>query len=352
MNKIFQILKLYRSPNIGAVNFYYLLEKFSTLDNIFKNLENLESKWGKKITLAEDFIIENEIKLTLEKNIEFIAYDDVYYPNNIKKSYDISPIFSSIGNKNLLNTRLISVVGTRDPSANGLKFCTNLCKKLGESGFTIVSGMAKGIDKSAHMSSLYTGTIAVVAGGVDVIYPYENTDCYNLLKTHGLIISDQPVGTQPSGHLFPRRNSIIAALGESTCVIESTEGSGALITAKRASKYKKTIFAVPGHPYDTRYYGNNYLLKNEGILLTEIGDILNREVAAYELTDEINYRDFSDNDSDKIRNLLSITSISINELSYIANIHINKVLSIITEMSILGLVEITPDNKICLSVGE
>jgi DNA processing protein len=345
MDDLFFILKLYRTENIGPISFNYLINKFKTAKNALENIDYFEDKWGKKIKIAANQEIEEELLKTEKFGAKIITYQDKLFPNTLKKQKDAAPLFTIAGNLDLLQKNMISIVGTRLPSLNGLKFCNYISSSLGKEGFVTVSGLAKGIDTEVHKSSMETGTIAVLAGGIDNIYPLENINFYHEIKERGLLVSDMKFGTVPSSKLFPKRNNIIAALGCATIVIESMAESGALITAERAFKLNKKVFAVPGHPYDEKYAGNNYLLQNGAKLVTKIDDVLSELNHVFDCCENLYFfEDFSSDEQKIIFNLLSYSPTSINELSQISQISINKILSILVEMEISNLVKLNPDN--------
>jgi DNA processing protein len=347
MNSTFDVLKLYRSKNIGPISFFYLINRFKNAKNAVENIKFLEDKWQKKIELAKNEEIEQEILLTEKFGAKFLIYSDENFPQAFQNLNELTPILITLGNQNLLSKNLISIVGTRIPSINGLKFAANISKEFSEMDFVTVSGFAKGIDTEVHKNSKKAGTIAVFAGGIDIIYPKENEKIFHEIKDFCLFVSDQAIGTNPSSKFFPKRNTIIAALGQATIVIESTLDSGALITAKNAKKYGRKIFSVPGHPFDNKYSGNNFLLKNGAFLLTEIKDVLENLNDISDQEKKIYFfEDFSSEEQKIIFNLLSFSPSKISDLENISQISINKILSILIEMEIIGLVKINPDNSV------
>jgi DNA processing protein len=174
----------------------------------------------------------------------------------------------------LLNRQAIAIVGSRDASAAGAKIARDLANGLGAAGIAVVSGLARGIDAAAHTAALDTGTVAVLAGGVDNIYPPEHADLHALIGARGCIVSEQPPGFQPRGQDFPRRNRIISGLSLGTVVVEAARRSGTLITARFAGEQGRDVFAVPGNPLDPRAEGTNQLLKDGATLVTSVDDIL------------------------------------------------------------------------------
>jgi DNA processing protein len=176
-----------------------------------------------------------------------------------------------LGDAALLTREMIAIVGARNASALGRKFAGRLAHDLGAAGFVIVSGLARGIDTAAHDAALASGTCAVVAGGIDVIYPPENESLYQRIREQGTIVSEMPLGLQPQARHFPRRNRLISGLSRGVVVVEAAEGSGSLITANYALEQNREVFAVPGSPLDPRAKGTNRLIR-DGATLTETAD--------------------------------------------------------------------------------
>jgi DNA processing protein len=205
---------------------------------------------------------------------ELIVLGDTYYPTPLAATEDAPPIMMGLGHTHLLNQNTFAIVGARNASAVGLKVANNFATKLGEAVYIIASGLARGIDAAAHQGSINSGTIAVLAGGADVIYPRENTEIYHKIKETGLILSEMPFGTQPQARHFPRRNRIISGLALGVLVVEATHKSGTLITARLASEQGREVFAIPGSPLDPRSKGPNTLIKQGAQLTESVEDIL------------------------------------------------------------------------------
>ena len=218
--------------------------------------------------------LSKEKDIVMQKNCTWILYNDPLYPKYLKEIQDAPPVLIAKGNVNILQRPCISVVGSRNCSISGTNFTHQIVQELGQKGWCIVSGLARGIDAAAHRASLNTGTIAILAGGVDNIYPEENTSLYNaILDNDGLIISENCMGAAPMQKSFPSRNRIIAGIGMGLLVIEATLKSGSLITARLAGEYGREIFATPGHPYDPRSSGGNFLIKNGATMLQSASDV-------------------------------------------------------------------------------
>ncbi|MES2252360.1 MAG: DNA-processing protein DprA [Pseudomonadota bacterium] len=256
-------LSVIRSRGVGAKTFWQLYSK----DPLFGGVSTVD--------------VEVEINQHAERGFSLCAGFDECYPEKLRSLIDAPPLFSYAGDVSLLQRPCIGIVGARNASPGGRRLAFEIANALGKSGFVIVSGMARGIDGAAHEGSLETGTIAVLAGGVDVIYPPEHNKLYDKLigvgdgaEPKGCVISEMPLGTAPAAPLFPRRNRIIAALCDGLVVIEAAAKSGTLITAMHALELGRDVFVVPGSPLDPRSRGGNSLIKQGAILVESAEDIL------------------------------------------------------------------------------
>jgi DNA processing protein len=270
----FDTLRLIRSKGLGVKTFYKFLKIFKTPENILKNLANYTKRYPIITCPKKD--IEEEIKNCENINAEIITIFDEIYPYSLKQINNPPPVLTIKGNRKLLKQNdNIAVVGARNSSANGYNFAKKISRELGEEGFIIVSGLARGIDTASHNGALQTGTIAVMANGIDNVYPKENAKLYDeIIKNNGLIISELPYGTSPKGQYFPARNRIVSGLSKGIVVIEAGFRSGTLITANMALEQGREIFVSPGNPYDPRCEGSNKLLKDGANLITNAKDII------------------------------------------------------------------------------
>jgi DNA processing protein len=203
-----------------------------------------------------------------------LHYGSSTYPTYLTETEDAPPILFAMGQTDLCNKPPLAMVGTRHASTAGKNFAHDLARATAQAGFCIVSGMARGIDAAVHVGALPYGTIAVLAGGIDVIYPKENTKLYHALASRGLILSEAPIGTTPQARHFPSRNRIIAGISLGTLVFEAALRSGSLITARMAADYGREVLAIPGHPADGRAAGGNALLKDGAALVENVDDII------------------------------------------------------------------------------
>ena len=267
MSDLFKLLKIIRTPKIGPITFWKAYHQEKSLDAALSFL-------SKKLNLIDDQVIKKEIEDCADHDIKLIPFYDELYPKALKNIADAPPLLSVKGNVDTLNKKSIAIVGSRSASLNARSFTKSLATDLGFKNYVIVSGLARGVDTSAHEGSLKTGTIAVVAGGLNQIYPPENKDLFHQICEQGCIISEMPFGTKPAHHLFPRRNRLIPALSKATVVVEATAKSGSLITASYALDYNREVFALPGFPKDPRSYGPNKLIKQGAHLLENAQDII------------------------------------------------------------------------------
>lgn len=269
-------LRLIRSDNIGIKTFYTFLKYYGsavTAIKIISELPSLNLK-TRKITLASENDIQQELEQTEKLGAQFLHYKDQDYPYLLKLTADPPPFLTIRGKKELLQRDSIAIVGSRNASTNGLNFTHKIVKELSQADLVIVSGLARGIDTAAHKSSIVNGTIAVIAGDIDNIYPPENKKLFEEIAENGLIIAENPYGTPPTAKSFPQRNRIISGLCMSTVIMEANLKSGSLITARFAAEQGRNVFAVPGFPLDYRYSGTNHLLKQGAILIESAEDIL------------------------------------------------------------------------------
>jgi DNA processing protein len=203
-----------------------------------------------------------------------VCWGEPDYPATLAAVEDAPPVLTVLGNPELLRAPTVAVVGARNASANGRRIARELAAGLGEEGVVVVSGMARGIDAAAHLGSLDTGSVAIVAGGADIVYPEENRGLYDALCERGAIVAELPLGTEPLARHFPRRNRIISGMARGVVVVEAAAKSGSLITARFALEQGREVFAVPGSPLDPRSRGCNDLLRNGATLTESAADIL------------------------------------------------------------------------------
>ncbi|MEK6733520.1 MAG: DNA-processing protein DprA, partial [Pseudomonadota bacterium] len=275
-NELVSIIRLIRSENVGLRTFWNLISIYKTATNALSHIVDLSLRGGrdKPIFVYSKAKAEDEIAACDREGVKILSFLDKDYSNLLKTIDDYPPILFCKGNTELLNLSSVAVVGSRNASVNGLRFAHKIAKNLSEKQQVVVSGFARGIDSAAHQASSDFATVAVLAGGVDHIYPPENAELYNIIAERGLIIAELPLGAIPKPQNFPQRNRIISGISNAVVVVEAGLKSGSMITAKFALQHNRDLFAVPGFPMDPRYQGNNYLLKQGAYLLENVDDII------------------------------------------------------------------------------
>ncbi|MGQ4272961.1 DNA-processing protein DprA [Terrihabitans sp. B22-R8] len=264
-------LRLIRSENIGTQTFRRLLHRYGSAEAALEALPDLARRGGARVSprICSNAEAERELAALERLGARLIGLGDPDYPSLLAHADGAPPLLTSMGDGAVLNRPIIAIVGGRNASAAGRTFAARLAAELGDAGFAIASGLARGIDASAHEASLGTGTIAVMAGGPDRIYPPEHKDLLARLQEKGTALTEMPAGWTPRAQDFPRRNRIIAGLAIGTVVVEAALRSGSLITARLANEMGREVLAAPGSPLDPRCEGSNKLLRDGATLITK-----------------------------------------------------------------------------------
>jgi DNA processing protein len=307
-------IRLIGTESIGPVTFRRLCQKYGSPEEVLNTLPSIPSK---KYLIPPIAVIEEQLELVLKHKVTLLTCEDPRYPSWLRPLESAPPLLYARGNIDLLSTPQLGVVGSRAASLNGIGFTNALCQELGNNGLTIVSGLALGIDAAAHKGSLDTGTIAVLGGGTDVIYPRENYSLFHEILQKGLILSEFPMGTKPIAQNFPRRNRILSGMCQGMLVVEAKRQSGSMITAEYALEYGRSIFAVPGFPYDPRSEGPNQLLYDGAHLVRNSRDILEVMFEATPKKKEPSFKGTEvpiTSQEDQILSLLSTTATDIDEI--------------------------------------
>ena len=268
--------RLARTPRVGPVTFHEMLGHYGSAAATLTALPSLARRAGfaEAPVPPSPATLQREAAELAKRGGRFIIHGDPDYPTALAQIADAPPLLSAIGDGSLLTRPTLAVVGARNGSTNGRRVTTALTSDLGAAGFVIVSGLARGIDTAAHRAALATGTIAVLAGGIDMIYPPENADLYHAMAERGLILSEAPLSAVPQARHFPRRNRIVSGLSQGVLVIEAALQSGSLITARQAADQGREVFAVPGSPLDPRCRGSNQLIRDGAHLVEGVADVL------------------------------------------------------------------------------
>lgn len=269
-------LRLIRTENVGPVTFFALLARFGSPTEALKHLPELAKQGGrsKPLRVATRAMVAEELARLEAAGATLVAACEPAYPPLLANIEDPPPVLAMLGAPHMAALPTVALVGARNASLNGRRFTEVLVRDLAAAGFVVVSGFARGIDTAAHTAALATGTIAVMAGGIDIVYPQENTPLYRQVAEQGLIVAESPPGTQPQGRHFPRRNRIISGLCYGVVVVEAARKSGSLITARLAGEQGREVFAVPGSPLDPRAEGCNDLIADGATLVRSARDII------------------------------------------------------------------------------
>ncbi|SMX22700.1 DNA-processing protein DprA [Boseongicola aestuarii] len=268
-------LRLLRSRRVGISTFYRLLSEFGDAAAALDALPGIARDAGlTEYRAAHPDDIRREWDSARRTGAQPIAIGSPAYPDRLADITDAPPILWTIGNPDYLARPTIAIVGARNASSLGTRTARRLAADLGAAGFAIVSGLARGVDTAAHIAALDTGTIAVMAGGVDVIYPKENTVLAQEIAEKGCRISEIPIHETPTAHHFPRRNRLVSGLAQAVVVVEAAAKSGSLITARTALDQGRDVLAVPGHPFDARASGCNMLIRDGATLVRSAQDVI------------------------------------------------------------------------------
>jgi DNA processing protein len=270
-------LRLIRSEQVGPMTFFRLVKFCGSVEKALEMAPSISKRGGraKPIKIASKADAESEHEALTKFGAEILMYGEERYPRLLQQITDAPPILTVRGHTHLCtNTNMVGMVGARNASANGCIFAKKLAGDLGAAHHIVVSGLARGIDAAAHRGALGTGTIAVIGGGINNVYPPENAILFEEIATTGLIISELPFGAEPHARSFPGRNRIIAGMSRGVVVVEASLKSGSLITADYANDYGRDVFAIPGSPMDPRCHGTNKLLKEGATMVETVRDIL------------------------------------------------------------------------------
>lgn len=269
-------LRLIRSENVGPRTFRTLVNHYGGARAALTALPELARRGGasRPARVCPRDEAERELGAARRLGIAMVALGEPDYPHRLRMIDDPPPLIGVRGKIAALAQPTVGVIGSRNASAAGIKFAGLIARELGEAGFVVVSGLARGIDAAAHRTTLATGTVAVLGGGHDHIYPPEHEGLLEQIIADGAAISEMPLGWEPRGRDFPRRNRLISGLSLGVVIVEAARRSGSLITARMALEQGREVFAVPGSPLDPRAEGTNGLLKQGATLVTEAADVL------------------------------------------------------------------------------
>jgi DNA processing protein len=269
-------LRLVRSENVGPVTYRDLLRHYRSAEAALAALPELSHRGGyrRPIRICPREEAEAELDRAASQGAQLIFVHEPSYPSPLAALEAPPPLLYTKGELPLLRRATVAIVGARQCSAAGTKLAAQFAAEIGRAGYIIASGLARGIDGAAHQAALDTGTVAVLAGGLDVVYPPEHAGLQQSIGERGCLVSEMPFGFVPRGKDFPRRNRIVSGLSLGVVIVEAARRSGSLVTARLAAEQGREVFAIPGHPLDPRAEGTNKLLKSGATLVTEPEDVL------------------------------------------------------------------------------
>jgi DNA processing protein len=346
-------LRLVRSAGIGPVTYRQLIARFGSPADALAAIPDLARRGGGAAPrLCSRADAEREIARVEKFGAKWLVLGQGLYPRLLAELEDAPPLLTVRGDLRLLERTAVAIVGARNASAAACRFARGLAYDLGQQDLVVVSGLARGIDSSAHDGSLETGTIAVVAGGIDVAYPPENADRQKILGERGLVVAEMPPGTEPRARHFPYRNRIIAGLSAGTVVVEAAPKSGSLITARLAAEAGREVMAVPGSPLDPRAQGCNQLIRDGATLVQNAADVVeairlpaSRVRAAatpYEPADELN----GDDALGLIEELLGPSPVPVDEIIRLSGAASGAVQMALLELDLAGRLDRHAGNKV------
>jgi DNA processing protein len=343
-------LRLIRSDNVGPRTFHALIGHFGSARAALERLPDLARRGGaqrsQRICSAEQ--AQAELAASRKIGVSLVAPGEAAYPPRLATLDDPPPLLGIRGDPDALMRPMIAIVGSRNASGAGLKFAGQLARDLGDAGFVVISGLARGIDQAAHRTTIASGTVAVLAGGHDRIYPPEHQDLLAALLERGGAISEMRLGHVPRAHDFPRRNRLISGASLGVVVIEAAQRSGSLITARMAAEQGREVFAVPGSPLDPRAAGTNGLIKQGAALVTEASDVINAIAPIMERPVVFEAREGSDEPLDfdtdpaereRIVALLGPSPISLDDVIRMSGLSPALVRTVLLELELAGRLE-------------
>lgn len=340
----FARIRLLRSPNVGPVSYRQLLHRFGSAEAALAGLPDLVRRGGGSYKPASEERVAAEVQAVRAAGARYLFHDSPDYPLLLAELDGAPPILICQGDAALTQRPCVAIVGARNASAAAVKLARMFAGELAEAGYVVVSGLARGIDGAAHQASLSGGTIGVIASGIDIAYPPEHADLQEAVATQGLLLAEQPPGTEPLARHFPSRNRIIAGIAAGTLIVEAAPKSGSLITARLAGEAGREVMAVPGSPLDPRCRGANRLIKQGAVLIEGLDDVLQAMQGISAPTFDEPFADrFDARDADippallrAVREALSPTPMRIEEIARAVDAPHRLVLAALAELELAG----------------
>ena len=348
-------MRLARSPGIGPVTYRQLIARFGSASAALDAVPDLARRGGGSAPkLFSRDQAEREIDRVEKLGARYLVLGQGLYPRLLAEMEDAPPLLMAEGDLGLLERQAVAIVGARNASAAACRFARGLAHDLGGEGLAVVSGLARGIDSAAHDGALETGTIAIIAGGIDVFYPPENEERQRAIGERGLVLAEMRPGTEPRARHFPYRNRIIAGISVGTVVVEAAPRSGSLITARLAAEAGREVMAVPGSPLDPRAQGCNQLIRDGATLVQTAADVaeairipsssVQSPPARFEPAEELNGKDvFGD-----IEELLGPSPVPVDEIIRLSGASSGAVQMALLELDLAGRLDRHAGGKVSL----
>ena len=354
-------LRLIRTKTIGPMTYSLLVARYGSASEAVRAIPEIAKRQNRTIALARLDECKSIIEEVEQAGAQMIVKGEESYPPHLAHFDDAPPILFAKGHIALAHRPMIAIVGARNASINAMNITAAWAGELGNHGFTVISGLARGIDRAAHIGALKTGTIGVLGSGIDIIYPHENKDLFTEMSEQGLIITEMMPGTKPSPRNFPARNRIIASMTNAVLVVEAAEKSGSLITAREMGERGGEIMALPGSPFDKRAAGCNQLIKEGAHLIASVSDIidiLDKPIQEPPPLFGINSRqDLSHLDEKVVQETamciiknMTIEPVDIDELARWCHVSAQLVQVALLELELSGLILRLAGNRVCLSI--
>jgi len=355
-------LRLIRTENVGPRSFQTLMEIYGNAGNALQAVPNLSKKGGGQIKPFSDSAANKEIEALTKRGDKIVLACEQSYPKLLREIKDFPPVLTVQGDLACLEKDSVAIVGSRSASANGCKIAQMMAADLGKAKYLVTSGLARGIDTAAHNGALQSGTVAVVAGGIDVIYPPENKDLFYKITENGAVITEMPLGSVPKPQHFPRRNRIISGMSAATVVVEANLRSGSLITSRFALEQGREVFGVPGSPLDARCKGPNSLIKDGAYIAESAEDIISvlqnlsymRPTGLFDKASNDLYlapaQKISEDDVDKARRVvhekLGASPTNVDDIISQTGVPANIVMVVLLELELAGKLDRHAGNKV------
>lgn len=353
-------IRLIRTQGIGPIAYRQLLLRFGSARAATEALPDLARRGkGRTLVVTSATVAERERAAVAKAGGHYLALGQGLYPRALAELENAPPLITVMGDARLLERPMIAIVGARNASAAACRFARTLAHDLGREDAVVVSGLARGIDSAAHDGSLESGTIAVIAGGLDIFYPPENEARQRDIGERGLLIAEMPPGTEPHARHFPYRNRIIAGLAAGTVVVEAAPRSGSLITARLAAEAGREVMAVPGSPLDPRAQGCNQLIRDGATLVQNAADVmeaistLSGKVASptfrYDPLSDETPLDADEDVRTRIEGLLGPSPVPVDDLVRLTEASAGEVQLVLLELDLAGRIDRHAGNKVSLT---